>query len=125
MVHDNHMDNNLKEILEFVYYGSTVNNQPKHCMVSGFSDFVYPSELEIKDKQFYFIQMHEYISLECKHISILPKTNVKNDDLVGNDLDVYASSRGFALDIEIVMTIQVGLHLSYNFGIKWIGWQRH
>ena len=29
LVSDNHMDNYFKEILAFVYNGSTVNNQPK------------------------------------------------------------------------------------------------
>ena len=29
VVNNNHMDKYLKEILAFVYYGSTVNNQPK------------------------------------------------------------------------------------------------
>ena len=29
LVIDNHMDNYLKEILAFVYYGLIVNNQPK------------------------------------------------------------------------------------------------
>ena len=29
LVNDNHMDNYLKEILVFVYYGSIVNNQPQ------------------------------------------------------------------------------------------------
>ena len=28
LVNDNHMDNYLKEMLVFVYYGSIVNNQP-------------------------------------------------------------------------------------------------
>ena len=28
-VNDNHVDNNLKEILVYVYFGSIVNNQPK------------------------------------------------------------------------------------------------
>ena len=28
LVNDNHVDNYLKEILAFVYYGSIVNNQP-------------------------------------------------------------------------------------------------
>ena len=30
MVNDNHVDNYLKEILAFVYYGSTINNLPKN-----------------------------------------------------------------------------------------------
>ena len=30
LVNDNHMDNNLKEILVFVYFGSIVNNQHKN-----------------------------------------------------------------------------------------------
>ena len=30
MVNDNHMDNNLKKIGEFVYFGSIVNNLSKH-----------------------------------------------------------------------------------------------
>ena len=30
LVNDNHVDNYLKEILAFVYYGSTVNNQPQN-----------------------------------------------------------------------------------------------
>ena len=30
LVNDNHMDNNLKEILVYVYLGSIVNNEPKH-----------------------------------------------------------------------------------------------
>ena len=30
LVNDNHVDNYLKEILAFVYYGSVVNNQPKN-----------------------------------------------------------------------------------------------
>ena len=30
MVDDNHVDNYLKEILAFVYFGSTVNNRPKN-----------------------------------------------------------------------------------------------
>ena len=29
-VNDNHVDNYLKEISVFVYYGSSVNNQPKN-----------------------------------------------------------------------------------------------
>ena len=29
LVNDNHMDNNLKEILMYLYYGSIVNNRPK------------------------------------------------------------------------------------------------
>ena len=29
LVNDNHMDNYLKEILVFVYYGLIVNNRPK------------------------------------------------------------------------------------------------
>ena len=29
LFNDNHVDNNLKEILVYVYFGSTVNNQPK------------------------------------------------------------------------------------------------
>ena len=29
LVNDNHMDNNLKEILAYVYHGSVVNNQSK------------------------------------------------------------------------------------------------
>ena len=29
LVNDNHVDNNLKEMLAFVYYGSIVNNRPK------------------------------------------------------------------------------------------------
>ena len=34
LVHDNHLDNYLKEILAFVYYGSIVKNEPKNwnCM---------------------------------------------------------------------------------------------
>ena len=28
LVNDNHMDNSLKEILVYVYFGSIVNNQP-------------------------------------------------------------------------------------------------
>ena len=28
LVNNNHMDNNLKEILVYVYYGSLVNNGP-------------------------------------------------------------------------------------------------
>ena len=34
MVNDNHVDNYLKEILAFVYYGSIVNNQLKNGKVS-------------------------------------------------------------------------------------------
>ena len=30
LVNDNHIDNNLKEILVYVYLGSIVNNQPKN-----------------------------------------------------------------------------------------------
>ena len=30
LVNDNHVDNNLKEILVYVYFGSIVNNQPKN-----------------------------------------------------------------------------------------------
>ena len=30
LVKDNHVDNNLKEILVYVYFGSIVNNQPKN-----------------------------------------------------------------------------------------------
>ena len=30
LVSDNHVDNYLKEILAFVYYGSIVNNRPKN-----------------------------------------------------------------------------------------------
>ena len=30
VVNDNHVDNYLKEILTFVYYGLIVNNQPKN-----------------------------------------------------------------------------------------------
>ena len=30
LVSDNHTDNYIKEILVFVYYGSTVNNWPKN-----------------------------------------------------------------------------------------------
>ena len=29
LVNDNHVDNDLKESLAFVYYGSIVNNRPK------------------------------------------------------------------------------------------------
>ena len=31
LVNDKYVDNNLKEILVYVYFGSTVNNQPKNC----------------------------------------------------------------------------------------------
>ena len=30
LVNDNHVDNNLKEILVYVYYGSNVNNRPEN-----------------------------------------------------------------------------------------------
>ena len=30
LVDDNHMDNKLKEIFVYVFYGSVVNNQPKN-----------------------------------------------------------------------------------------------
>ena len=37
LVDDNYVDNNLKEMLVYVYFGSIVNNQPKNI-----SDCIYP-----------------------------------------------------------------------------------
>ena len=33
LVNDNHVDNYLKHILAFVYYGSIVNNRPKNTIL--------------------------------------------------------------------------------------------
>ena len=39
MLNDNHVDNNLKEILVYVYYGSFVNNRPKYGAVNSLKHF--------------------------------------------------------------------------------------
>ena len=41
LVNDNHVDNNLKEILLFVYYGLIVNSQPKKGYPHKFSYFLH------------------------------------------------------------------------------------
>ena len=35
LVNDNHVDNYIKEILAFEYYGLIVNNQPKNNIILG------------------------------------------------------------------------------------------
>ena len=45
LVNDNHVDNNLKEILLFVYYGLIVNSRPKKGYPHKFSYFLHKNTL--------------------------------------------------------------------------------
>ena len=54
LVNDNHVDNYLKEIIAFVYYGSNVNNRPR-SVDSTLMCWTFGRSSQCEDKQLHVI----------------------------------------------------------------------